>query len=60
MGRLADAARPQRHRPFELSIANAGIIGSILRSPKLDTIIRHYVDKGIDFTGGTLIDFGRT
>ncbi|MDO9381932.1 MAG: cyclopropane-fatty-acyl-phospholipid synthase family protein [Hyphomicrobiaceae bacterium] len=44
--------------PFELSIASAGVIGSILRSPKLDTIIRHYVDKGIDYSGGSLIDFG--
>lgn len=45
--------------PFEISIANAGVIGSILRSPKLDTVIRHYIDKGIDFSGGSLIDFGR-
>lgn len=44
--------------PFEISIANAGVIGSILRSPKLDTIIRHYIDKRIDFSGGSLIDFG--
>lgn len=44
--------------PFEISIANAGVIGSILRSPKLDTVIRHYIDKGIDFSGGSLIDFG--
>src|SRR5690606_6220998 len=44
--------------PFELSIADAGVIGSLLRLPTLDNFIRHYVDKGIDFSGGTLIDLG--
>ena len=44
--------------PFEISIADAGVIGSLLRWPTLDNFIRHYVDKGIDFSGGTLIDFG--
>src|SRR5689334_19071224 len=45
--------------PFEISIANAGVIGSIVRSPRLDTVIRHYIEKGIDISGGSLIDFGR-
>ncbi len=44
--------------PFELVIADAGVIGSLLRWPTLDNFIRHYVDKGIDFAGGTLIDLG--
>lgn len=44
--------------PFELKIAGPGVIGAILRSPKLDTVIRHYVDRGIDYSGGSLIDFG--
>ena len=44
--------------PFELKIAGPGVIGSLLRRPSLDNFIRHYVDKGIDFTGGTLIDLG--
>lgn len=44
--------------PFEISIADAGVIGSLLRWPTLDNFIRHYVDKGIDFSGGTLIDLG--
>ncbi|MDH4981805.1 cyclopropane-fatty-acyl-phospholipid synthase family protein [Hyphomicrobium sp. D-2] len=44
--------------PFEISIADAGVIGSLLRWPSLDNFIRHYVDKGIDFSGGTLIDLG--
>lgn len=45
--------------PFELSIADAGVIGAILRSPSLDTIIQQYVHKGLDFSGGTLVDLGR-
>jgi len=44
--------------PFEILISGPGVIGAILRWPTLDNIIRHYVDKDIDFTGGTLIDFG--
>ncbi len=44
--------------PFEISIADAGVIGSLLRWPTLDNFIRQYVDKGIDFSGGTLIDIG--
>jgi cyclopropane-fatty-acyl-phospholipid synthase len=44
--------------PFELIIASAGVIGSLLRRPTLDNFIRHYVDNGIDFSGGTLIDLG--
>jgi len=43
---------------FELHIASPGVIGSILRRPTLDTIIRHYVNKGLDFSGGSLIEFG--
>lgn len=45
--------------PFEISIASPGVIGSILRKPTLDTLILQYVKKGIDFSGGTLIDFGQ-
>ena len=44
--------------PFELKIAHPGVIGSLLRRPTLDNFIRHYVTKGIDFSGGTLIDLG--
>jgi cyclopropane-fatty-acyl-phospholipid synthase len=43
---------------FEISISDPGVIGAIVRSPRLDTIIRQYIERGIDFTGGTLIDFG--
>ncbi len=45
--------------PFEIVLADPGVIASTLRSPSLDTIIRHYVEKRIDFTGGSLIDLGR-
>lgn len=44
--------------PFVLSITGPGVIGSLLRRPTLDTLIRHYVNGRIDFEGGTLIDFG--
>jgi cyclopropane-fatty-acyl-phospholipid synthase len=44
--------------PFEISIADAGVIGTLLRWPTLDNFIRHYVDKSIDFSGGTLVDLG--
>lgn len=44
--------------PFEIRIAGPGVIGSLLRRPGLDNFIKHYVEKGIDFTGGTLIDIG--
>jgi cyclopropane-fatty-acyl-phospholipid synthase len=44
---------------LEISIASPRVIGTILRRPTLDTVIRQYVEKGIDFSGGTLIDFGR-
>jgi cyclopropane-fatty-acyl-phospholipid synthase len=45
--------------PFEIAIASPGVIGSLLRRPTLDNFIRHYVTKGIDFSGGTLIDLGQ-
>lgn len=44
---------------FEISVASPGVLGAILRKPSLDTVIRQYVEKGIDFSGGTLVDFGR-
>jgi len=45
--------------PLEIVISGPGVIGAILRRPTLDNIIRHYIDKRIDFRGGTLIDLGR-
>jgi cyclopropane-fatty-acyl-phospholipid synthase len=43
---------------FEISIANPGVIGVLLRKPTLDNFIQHYISKEIDFSGGTLVDFG--
>jgi len=43
---------------LEIKIASPGVIGALLRWPTLDNIIRHYVEKGIDLEGGTLIDLG--
>ncbi|HEX7073740.1 MAG TPA: cyclopropane-fatty-acyl-phospholipid synthase family protein [Hyphomicrobiaceae bacterium] len=45
--------------PFTISIAGPGVIGSLLRRPTIDNLIRHYAEGRIDFEGGTLIDFGR-
>ncbi len=61
--RLWDGARlPLGRQPtgkVEISIAGPGVIGAILRRPTLDTVIRQYIAKGVDFTGGTLVDLGR-
>lgn len=43
----------------EIVIRDPGVIGAMMRKPNLDTIIQQYVAKGIDFSGGTLVDFGR-
>ncbi len=45
--------------PLEIAISGPGVIGAILRRPTLDNIIRHYIDRRIDFRGGTLIDLGK-
>lgn len=44
--------------PFEIVINAPDVITSLVRWPTLNNFIQHYVDKGLDFTGGTLIDFG--
>jgi cyclopropane-fatty-acyl-phospholipid synthase len=44
--------------PFEIIINSPGAIGTLLRWPTLDNVIRRYVEKDIDFAGGTLIDLG--
>src|ERR1700730_18637256 len=60
--RLWDGSRgpvgPNVTGPFEIAIAGPGLIGALLRRPTLDNFIRRYVEKDIDFSGGTLIDFG--
>lgn len=45
--------------PFEIIIKGPEVIGSLLRKPGLDQIIRQYAEGGIDFEGGTLLDLGR-
>ena len=45
--------------PFVLKIADSGVVASLLRRPTIDMLIELYVAKRIDFSGGTLLDFGR-
>ena len=45
--------------PFVLKIADAGVIASLVRRPTIDTLVELYVAKRVDFSGGTLLDFGR-
>lgn len=40
-----------------LSISSPGVIGSLLRWPTLDNVIRHYAAGRIDFHGGDLMAF---
>lgn len=43
---------------FTIKIAGPGVIGSLIRRPGLDTVIRQYALGLIDFDGGALLDFG--
>ncbi len=45
--------------PFILKIADSGVVASLLRRPTIDKLVELYISKRIDFTGGTLLDFGR-
>jgi len=61
--RLWDGSRHPLGRnvksPFEIAIADPGVIGALVRWPSLDVLIRQYVDKGLELSGGSIIDFGR-
>lgn len=46
------------HGPFTFTISGPGVIGSLVRRPTLDNVIRHYAEGRLGFEGGTLIDFG--
>jgi len=46
-------------RDLRLTIADPGVLASLVRWPTLDRIIRHYARGDIGLEGGTLIDFGR-
>ncbi len=41
-----------------VSIAGPGVIGSLLRRPTLDNLVRHYATGKIDVDGGDLMAFG--
>ena len=45
---------------YYVSIASPGIIGSLLRKPTAENLLRQYATGHIDFHGGDLIDFGKT
>ena len=42
---------------FIIEISGPGVIGSLMRRPTLETLIRLYATRHIDFKGGDLIDF---
>ena len=42
--------------PLRVSIADVGVLASLLRSPSLDTFIRLHVDGRIDWVHGTIFD----
>lgn len=44
---------------FFISISGPGVIGSILRRPTLETLLKHYASGALDFQGGDLIEFGK-
>jgi cyclopropane-fatty-acyl-phospholipid synthase len=43
---------------FFISLSGPGVIGSILRRPTLENVLRHYASGQIDFHGGDLMAFG--
>ncbi|MFQ5645802.1 MAG: class I SAM-dependent methyltransferase [bacterium] len=45
---------------YFISINHPGTMGSILRWPSPDNILRNYVNGNIDFVGGDLINFANT
>ncbi|MCL2458940.1 MAG: cyclopropane-fatty-acyl-phospholipid synthase family protein [Desulfobulbus sp.] len=51
--RLGDSATEQWH----ISIKGPEVLGTLLRKPTLENLIRQYASGNIDFNGGTLIDF---
>jgi cyclopropane-fatty-acyl-phospholipid synthase len=49
---------PHADTGFAIAIAGPGVIGSMLRRPTLENLLRHYATGQIDFQGGDLIAFG--
>jgi cyclopropane-fatty-acyl-phospholipid synthase len=48
----------QSDSKFVVNIANAGVLGSLLRRPTLENIVRHYARADVDIQGGDFIEFG--
>ena len=40
-----------------VTISGPGVLGSILRWPTLETVLRHYAAGNIDFAGASMLDF---
>ncbi len=45
------------HPHLEVSVQGPGVVGSLLRWPTLDNLVRHYAAGRIDIQGGDLIEF---
>ena len=43
--------------PLTVAIRSPGVIGSLVRRPTLDNVLRQYATGGIDFQGGDLMEF---
>jgi cyclopropane-fatty-acyl-phospholipid synthase len=53
MVQLGQSARPEMY----VSLGGPGVVGSLLRRPTLENLVRHYAAGRIDFHGGNLVDF---
>lgn len=42
---------------FVISISSPGVVGALIRRPKLETLVRLYATGHIDFDGGDLLEF---
>lgn len=43
---------------LEVAIAGPGVIGSLLRRPTLDNVVRHFATGQFEIRGGDMVDFG--
>ena len=43
---------------YFISVRGPGVIGSLLRRPGIETLLRHYASGDLDFHGGDMMDFG--
>ncbi len=48
---------PEVDGKYVISLSGPGVIGSLIRKPSLETLVRLYAKGHIDFEGGDLIDF---